>query len=262
MNQADLYLKGIIQKYAAHDISAYNSSILILKQHLIQWASTCHLETINSGSRAKGTAISLASDVDYLVSLSNTCNDNKGGGLKGIYNELYGVLSFHYSSVRKQNVSIRVKIGALEIDVTPAKKQAGNTNVHSLYLSKLDSWRQTNVQKHINDISQSGRLNEIKILKIWRELNNLDIPSIYLEYLLVDVILSGKYKGDDYLASNVWFAFEELAKPNSNPLFARIVDPANSTNILSDLLTVTEKNRIVAQAKIARAQANWETIVW
>ncbi len=259
MTPSDSYLLEIIEKYKAHDILAYEIySIPELKSRIKTWANTCFIEIINSGSRAKGTAISLASDVDYLVSLTNDCPET----LQDIYNSLYNELKVHYPTARKQNVSVRIKVSTLEIDITPAKKLSGNTNNHNLYVSKLSTWKQTNIQKHINDISQSGRLNEIKILKIWRELHRLDFPSIYLEYLLNDIILLGKSKGNDYLANNAWYVINQLAKDTVNPLFSRVVDPANSANILSDLLSVAEKNKIVAEAKISASQVNWGTIVW
>lgn len=262
MTASDSYLLSIIDKYKAHDVSIYETfSIPDLKLKLRTWAGNCYLEIINSGSRAKGTAISLASDVDYLVSLTSGCNENSGG-LKSIYNSLFTTLNGQYQNVRKQNVSIRVKVSDLEIDITPARKQFGNTNYHSLYVSKLDTWKQTNIQKHINDISQSGRLNEIKLLKIWRELNHLDFPSIYLEYLLVGNILSGKSKGSDYLSSNFWSVLQELAKDMGNPIYSRVVDPASSTNILSDLLTSTEKSRIISAAKTSIGKQTWGEIVW
>jgi hypothetical protein len=224
------------------------------------WAGSCFIEIINSGSRAKGTAISLASDVDYLVSLTSNCNESSGG-LKSIYDALYTRLST-YHNVRKQNVSVRINLGGLEVDVTPARKQAGNTNDHNLYVSKSDTWKKTNIQKHIADISQSGRTNEIKLIKIWRELNKLDFPSIYLEYLIVANILSYRSKDINSLADNVWYILNELAKDNGNPLFARIIDPANSNNILSDLLSQAEINKIINAAKIASHQSNWNQIVW
>jgi hypothetical protein len=240
-----MYLYQILQKYAAHDLSAYSESLSQLGNTLKIWASSCYVGILNSGSRAKGTAISLASDVDYLVSLTSGCNDNNGG-LKGCYDSLFAKLKNSYSNVRKQNVSVRINLSGLEIDITPARKQNGNTNF----------------QKHITDISQSGRTNEIKILKIWRELHQIDFPSIYLEYLLINNILLNKSKDINSLGDNVWYALNELSKTQGNPLSARIVDPANSNNILSDLLTSTEKNKIISQAQIAVKQTNWNQIVW
>ena len=261
MTASDMYLNQILQKYTARSLTTYSQSILQLRITLQQWAGGCYVNILDSGSRAKGTAISLASDVDYVVSLSSNCNENSGG-LKSIYDSLYEKINGTYRNVRKQNVSVRINLNGLQVDITPARKQTGMTGDHWVYLSKLDTRKQTNIQRHIADISQSGRINEIKVLKIWRELNQLDFPSIYLEYLLVNNILQYKPKGIDSLATNSWYVLGEIAKDSANPLFARIVDPANSNNILSDLLTTTEKNKIIAKAKVARQQPYWETVVW
>lgn len=257
-----MYLLQILQKYQARDLTSHSIAISQLKTTLQTWASGCFIEIKGSGSRAKGTAISLASDVDYLVSLINGCNQNNGG-LEFTYNQLYQYLiNAGYQNVRKQNASLRVNLNSLEIDITPATKQLGNTNDHSIWLSKKGAWKQTNIQKHITDISQSGRTTEIKLLKIWRELNRLDFSSIYLEYLIVSNILLGKSKDSANLGDNVWYVLNELAKDYSNPLSARIIDPANSNNILSDLLNQTEKNIIISAAKTASRQSNWHQIVW
>ncbi len=261
MNESDMYLYQILQKYAARDLSGYSDALTQLGSVLRTWASSCYVNILNSGSRAKGTAISIASDVDYLVSLTSNCNENQGG-LKSIYDSLYSTLNSSYQNVRKQNVSVRINLNGLEIDITPARKQSGNTNDHWLYVSKLDTRKQTNIQKHINDISLSGRTKEIKVLKIWRELNRLDFPSIYLEYLMIDNILLNRSTDGNNLANNVWYTLSELAKNTGNPLYSRVIDPANSTNILSELLTNVEKNKIISQAQIATRQSNWNQIVW
>lgn len=252
-----MYLYTIIQKYQAKDIANYSYDITKLKNMLQTWADRCYLDIIDSGSRVKGTAISIASDVDFMVSLTSHCNENSGG-LKSLYDLLYRKLNSCYSNVRKQNVAVRITLGSmglssngLEVDITPARKQCGNTNNHSLWFSKLSTWKQTNIQKHIDDVSQSGRINEIKLLKIWRELNDLDFPSIYLEYLLIGNILSYKLSGLDNLANNFEYILSELSKTKDNPLLSTIVDPANSNNILSELLKKDEKDKIYSAAKFS-----------
>ncbi len=255
-----MYLESILFKYSPRNLGEYNFQLEILKADLQNWASSCFVSVVNSGSRAKGTAISLASDVDYLISLTSGCNANSGG-LKSIYDSLHTRLKAKYNPVRKQNVSFRIQIGDLEVDITPARKQPGYVNYHWIYVSKFDSWKQTNIQIHINDISASGRLNEIKLLKIWRQLNGLDFPSIYLEYLTLQ-ILSGKSKDATRLGENFLHILRELSKDISNPLFTRIIDPANSANILSDLLNEAEKRTIILKAKTAISQKYWESIVW
>ena len=105
----DMYLNQILQKYNARDLTAYSNALSQLQTTLRTWASSCYVNILNSGSRAKGTAVSLASDVDYLVSLTSNCNENSGG-LKSIYNSLFTKLNGTYSSVRKQNVSVRINL--------------------------------------------------------------------------------------------------------------------------------------------------------
>ena len=259
-DNANIYLLKILQKYQARNLAAYSEELKNLKNIIKSWAGTCGFELKGSGSRAKDTAISIASDVDVLVSMSADCNRSKG--LKSIYDSLHVKLKNNYSDVRKQNVSFRILLRDLEVDITPARKHLKSTNYHWLYVSKKDSWQQTNIQKHIDDISKSGRTNEIKLLKIWREINGLDFPSIYLEYLLVNNILLNKSKDASSLGDNVLHVLSELAKTASNPIYARVVDPANSANILSDLLTDTEKDNIINQAQISISQSLWENIIW
>lgn len=257
-----MYLVSILDKYKSRNLFAYSDDLQLLKVRLKEWAHQCYIGVISSGSVAKGTAVSLSSDVDYLVSLTDTC-ENSNGGLKACYDSLCFYLTKNYQNIRKQNVSIRINLRGLEVDITPAKKQNGYQNYHSLYVSKSDTWTQTNIQKHITDISKSGRTNEIKLLKIWRELHELEFPSIYLEYLLVDKILLNKSKGINNLTDNVWDVLEELAKAESdNPLFYKIADPANSNNILSDLLTYSEKYKIILQARNSILKKYWREIIW
>jgi hypothetical protein len=268
MSKSDMYLLKMLQKYSARDLTSYSYQINQLKAALKLWAGNCYISIVDSGSRAKGTAISIASDVDFLVSLTSDCNENNGG-LERIYESLYSELNCRYPKAIKQNVSVRITLysasllfNSLDVDITPARKQSGNTNNHSLWISKLSTWKQTNIQIHINEVSESGRTDEIKLLKIWRELNNLDFPSIYLEYLLINNILKNKPSRPDNLANNFWHILSELAKPEGNPLLSKIIDPANSCNVLSDLLIGSEKGKIYYAAKNSIEKTNLVDIIW
>lgn len=252
---ADPYLLNIINKYKPRSLALYTNEINNLHSILKSWANGCYYNLVTSGSIAKGTATSISSDIDYLISLTSTCNST----LEQIFNSLHTHLKQYYR-VRKQNVSFGLNLNGLNVDVTAAKKRPGNTNYHSLYVSKISDWKQTNIQQHINDISSSGRINEIKLLKIWRELNNLDFPSIYMEYLLISVILRSKSKNN--LEGNFYYILSELAKDQNNPLSVRLTDPSNSNNILSELLTANEKNNIIRAAKHSISQTNWRHIVY
>lgn len=252
------YLNDVLSKYQAKNLLNYSAEINVLKQRLQAWANGCFVAILDTGSRAKGTAIHLSSDVDYFVSLTSGCNNT----LSEIYNKLCEELQKYYYPIRKQNVSVRIKIRDLEVDITAAKRQEGYQHVHSIYKSKTDTWTQTNVMQHNDDISQSGRTSEIKLVKIWRELHQLSFPSIYIEYLLKDEILYGKSKSSFELDNNFMHILRELSKDVNNPINKRIIDPSNSNNILSELLIAQEKQLIIQKAKVSASKQFWRDIVW
>lgn len=130
------------------------------------------------------------------------------------------------------------------------------TNYHSLYLRKRDSWTQTNVAMHVDSVRSSGRLKEIRALKIWRMLHGLDFPSIYLELFAIDA-LAGRSRSA--LAENVLHVLRTIS---SSLTSTRIVDPANTNNILSDDLTKAEKQQIAAQATKSACEQSWGSIIW
>jgi hypothetical protein len=114
----------------------------------------------------------------------------------------------------------------------------------------------TNVNVHLQTVSQSGRVDEIRVLKIWRRLHGLDFPSFYLELATIRA-LEGRLRGR--LADNVFAALNYLGARLASD---RILDPANTNNVVSDDLTVAEKLKVAAQARASAAKSNWSQIVW
>ncbi|NBV99587.1 MAG: hypothetical protein EBR67_08800, partial [Proteobacteria bacterium] len=102
----------------------------------------------------------------------------------------------------------------------------------------------------------------IKLLKIWRELNKLDFPSIYLEYLLIKDVLLYKSKNSNNLGANFFHVLQTLAQNTNNCLYSRLIDPANSNNVLSDLLTKQEKEKIISAAQKSISKPYWEEMIY
>lgn len=254
------YLNNIILKYTPRKPSVLQNFFPSnLQIFLRPWAKAHDINVVLSGSTIKKTAISLSSDLDYFVELPYVCNFT----LEDMYEGLYKTLSSKYSNIRKQNVSIGIKVNDLKIDITPGIKWRGNTNQYSIYKSKSETWSKTNITLHNREISESGRTSEIKLLKIWRELYRLDFPSIYLEYLLKDHILLGKNKDANCLEVNFIHTLNELAKEDSlNPLYFRIIDPSSSNNIFSDLINSQAKQNIIQQARKSTNERCWNNIVF
>ena len=73
-----------------------------------------------------------------------------------------------YWPPQRQDVSIGNHVAGDESGFVPGKRRANQTADHSLWKNKQQTWRQTNVVTHINTVVNSGRVNEIRALKIRR----------------------------------------------------------------------------------------------
>ncbi len=216
------------------------------------------IESQKSGSRAKGTALKGKSDIDVFVSIIDRDNTYT---TEAYYNNLYDFLKskIGHNPIRKQNVSIGLNYAGCNIDVTPAKKL--NTTSyeryydHNMWSNKRQSLMQTNIQKHIDLVTSSGLQNEIMCVKMWRNCHGLELPSIYIEILVTEVL---KNKGSS-LDNNVLELLRMLQDTVQN---RHIVDPANSNNIISDSLTETEKQVIANAAKDSLNQEYWSSVIW
>ncbi len=248
---ADEYLQNILtREFVDTGIFSPVRGVQTTLQPIIQqWAGNVLLGISPSGSFAKGTANKSGTDIDLFISLSETTNET----LKAIYDSLFNRVTAY--NPKRQNVSINVKVNGFDVDLVPAKRQNTFSTDHSLYRRRADTWTKTNVSTHITTVQQSWRTNEIRIIKLWRNQKGLDFPSFYLELTVINA-LSGQVFGS--VSSNVLQVFRYLRDSFTN---ARVVDPANTNNIISDDLTGAEKAKIKAAAEQALAASNWNQIV-
>jgi hypothetical protein len=247
----DEYLTGILKKYAVNTTGAEAAGQSIYPT-LKNWGGDNLLNAEFSGSLAKGTAVSIGTDADIFLSLSSSVNET----LADIYDTLYNAVTNAGYTARKQNVSIGVTCNGYSIDLVPGRRQSQYGNEHSLYVRKISSWTKTDVKKHISYVQNSGRIDEIRLLKIWRQLHNLEFPSFFLEMAVIDSLA---YARTGNLATNMLTCLDFI---RDNIKTVRYIDPANTNNIVSNDCMATEKATIAAQAASSRAQSNWESIVW
>jgi len=152
------------------------------------------------------------------------------------------------------------------VDLVPGKRQNALADDHSLYRRKADTWTKTNVLTHARTVIGAGRADEIRIVKLWRNQKGLDFPSFYLELSVIRALAAKPlpglltYRAQPTLAQRVMMVFDYL---RDSFAAARIADPANSNNIISDDLTAREKAKVSTAAKAARqaAASSWEDIV-
>ncbi len=250
---ADAYLQNILNREAVNTgiLSPVRGVQATIQPVIAAWAGDKLVSVSPSGSFAKGTANVTGTDIDLFISLS----DQTGETLREVYNKLFNTMSERGYNPKRQNVSVGIRVNGYRVDLVPAKLQDLFATDHSLYRRKADTWTKTNVATHIAHVSGSGRTNEIRIIKLWRDQKGLEFPSFYLELTVINA-LAGQYFGT--LSGNVWKVFEYLRDTFPN---ARVVDPANTNNIISDDLTAAERAKIKAAAEQALRATNWSQIV-
>jgi hypothetical protein len=249
--EIDAYLRGVLNNHSVvigllSPVSAVRAA---LDPILLAWGGQFIVSIAPSGSFSKGTAVHGGTDVDIFVSLTSTLTTP----LKDVYDSLLNALAGAGYSPRRQNVSVGITVGPYKVDVTPARRQDQSGDYHSLYSNRSGNWLQTNVNQHIRTVSQSGRTEEIKLLKIWRNRAGLDWPSFYLELFTIEA-LAGRRVGN--LSANI-----EMLLPviRDNIASRRLIDPANTNNVVSDTLTLQGKAALASAAQAAML-SNWNQI--
>lgn len=251
--QADEYLRSLLAREAVDNSTT--SPVLTVRAELMpllrNWAGSDLLSVQPSGSFAKGTAVKSGTDIDLFISLAGTAHQP----LREVYEGLFTALVEAGFKPRRQNVSVNIRVNGYSVDLVPGHRQNVETADHSLYVSKHGTWIKTNVQKHIAYVRAARWQDETRILKLWRNQQELDFPSFYLELAVIRVLGT---QSTPYLSANIHAVFEHLRGPFWQ---ARFLDPANSNNVLSDALSEAEKRTVAAAARTAIGGAPWKQIV-
>jgi hypothetical protein len=251
---ADEYLRGILAREAVD--SAMRSPLRGLdgevQRVLKSVTGNRRMELYPTGAFEKGTANASGQQIDFLASFAPTTTDT----VAHLFGQIFGTLDKLGYEPRRRDVSIAVMLKNVALDIIPARREAMITDVHEVWLPRLQKTVKTNLTQHILDTQSSGRREEIRVLKIWRDQQGLDFPSFYLE---LSVIAALKRRPQAALSENVWAVLgylESLFPARS------VLDPVNAINIVSDLLRPPEKEAIRKAAQYARAGRAWSEIVW
>lgn len=253
MPTVDQYAAAIVEKHRVvpDNGSASHHTADEIIPLLKQWGKRYLLGITLSGAYAKNTAVALSSHVDVLIALSPVPNMEIGK----VFWNLFEFLSDQGLRPHTKTVSMQVENNGSRIDLIPAYRDKGSSG-NLLFNKKVEAPVATDVAHHVHLIANSGRQQEICALKIWRERQSLDFPSMYLE-LIVLRALAGERFGQ--LADNVLTVLRFLGSRFEE---AMVLDPANGKNILSDDLSSSAKQAIAKAARNALYEENWKKIVW
>lgn len=200
-----------------------------------------------AGSRVKGTMIKESYDLDIVCYFPSDFEDT----IKEIYESIKEKLAEKYAIEAKTSA---IRIGKksngknldYHIDVVPGKFQDDSDDVF-LYVSSTEGERiQTNINKHFGYITNSGCQEIIKLVKLWKVRNGLQIRTFVLEMAVVEALNGFKNKSD------LEAAFKKVLEFLRDEIETiQLVDPANTNNIVSNQLTSVDKSIISSTAQAA-----------
>ena len=186
-----------------------------------------------AGSYAKKTMIREQYDLDIVIYWGNDC----GYTLKDIYNAVGNVLRKNWKLVNPKTVAFELPFqGGFHIDVVPGRAIDNSFKYANLYRSDKDSSLQTSIKVHIDTVRNSGRSDVIRLMKLWRKRKSVPFKkSLALELITIDGCV-GKATID--LEGQLLAAFRHI---RDNIMTIRLVDPANTNNILSEEISIIDK---------------------
>jgi hypothetical protein len=250
----DAYVRSILAKYdlPGGEGSPAELAAADLKKPLTEWAGRYLLGIHHSGSYAKGTRVKGATDIDLLISLGpRTPLD-----VDKLYERLFDFLKKKGFKPVRQSVSVGVCHRGLELHLIPARQEWGGSNDHRVFETAHQRVTRTNLDTHLRVVKESDVIEEVRLLKVWRNLRNLRLPSFCLELMVIDAL---RHKAHHQPSKNLETVLVYLKEVFPN---APIRDPANFENRVSDDLLKHEKIALADAATESLKQADWGKIVW
>jgi len=186
------------------------------------------------GSKAKGTMIRESYDLDLICYFAH---DDIGAGetLEDIYNNVEEALKASYSIQQKTSaVRLQSKKDKIDfhIDVVPGRftdKSKSDAYLHQTTGNK--ERLKTNLDTHISHVKESGVIEAIRLMKLWKVRNSVGVKNFVLELLVIDILDGYASKPLEDQLTKVWETFRDEADSLS------VKDPANPEgNDLTPLL--------------------------
>jgi hypothetical protein len=210
------------------------------------------------GSKAKGTMLMASYDLDILIYFHRN-NDRAGTTLEAIYKSVAAALTpYYYVDPRTTALRLHAKDDrssgpGLRVDVVPGRYIDDTTTSVFLYQKDDEKDRlMTDPVEHVRFVRESGVLDAVCALKLWRVKNDLRVKQFPFEILCVNLLKPYRQLG---LADQVKGALIDIANMTAPP---RLEDPGNPSRDLSSLMEGEAWSDLHAAAQQA-ANMGW---VW
>jgi hypothetical protein len=225
------YLEGVL---ADQDLADDSTELKELQRHrkdvegLLRAQFSESWPTIRyGGSKAKGTLVKEYYDLDVVCYFQEDDGDC-GETLKDIYENVRDALKDKYDVQEKTSA---IRLGSRDvatfgkdfhIDVVPGRFVDATKGDCFLHQTQGDKERlKTNLQTHIDHIRDSGVVDAVRLLKLWKVRRGLRIKQFVFELLIIKLLATKKGAS---LADQVKHVWEEIAA-TGKPIC--VEDPAN-----------------------------------
>ncbi len=204
-----------------------------------------------AGSYRKKTMIKASYDLDIVLYWPSKIPLK----VEDLYNAVGSELQKNWNRLSAKNVGWEIGFdGDFHIDVIPGKRKDKSHKDAYLYSRDINGRFLTSINKQVNYVKRRRRGKAIKLIKLWKKRKEVPIKTFILETM---VVRGCKYLPRKTLEPQLTQALEYLA---DNITTIRLIDPANSENIISNNLTIEEKNRVRNLANKALSADNWSQV--
>ena len=246
------YLNELLERYRVEKIILKDGRLNEIRRIVRSWAGNRINKMVLTGSNEKETSIKGESNGDLLISMKPVT----GITLPNLVDSLECEMIKHGFRAHKNTSSFSVEINGLEIGLMPGIFQQGTLNYHEILLSGKRELKKTNINLHVNNVLESKKQQEIKLLKIWRNCQQLEFPSLYLELMVIKAL---RNQDGGNLMTNFITVLEFLRDAIRDEI---VIDPANSDSRISDQLTPSEKEYIRERAKAGLEAKTIGEVIW
>lgn len=215
------------------------------------------------GSRAKGTLIRESYDLDIICYFPED-ESAAGTSLEEIYNNVKKALEREYfvepknSSLRLMNRDAKKPNRDFHIDVVPGRYVDEKRTDCFIHQNNAEKERlKTNLQAHIDHVRNSGVVDAVRLLKLWKTRRMIGVKQFVWELLVIDLLKGKKAWVVEDQLRHVW----ETIRDTEDPI--NVEDPANpSGNDLSEVISnVWSTLRSQAESTINLIDAaGWESV--
>jgi len=204
-----------------------------------------------AGSYAKNTMVKERFDLDIVAYWPPDC----GYTLLGIYRAVGKVLRKWRKNVKAKTVAWEIPfLGRFHIDVVPGRAVDNSYRYANLY-HRPNSRLRTSIKTHIKTVRDSGRCDVIRLMKLWRVRKRVPLgKSLLLELLTIEGAKGCSYTD---MAEQMNAALQHI---HDRIMTVRVIDPANTNNVVSDELTKKQRLVTALKAKAALKAKTWNAV--